>query len=79
MAKRIINRAKIGAFLLRDVKSVVGSMYRMNAPGAIGYGFDSDRYGRTIARGMFIDRGDKLSEWTYYLGFKTGVLRRVGR
>ncbi len=79
MAKRITNKAKIGASMLKDVKSVVGSMYRMNAPGAIGYGFDPHRNGKSIARGMFIDRGDKLSEWTYYLGFKTGILRRVGR
>lgn len=75
--KRISNKARIGQSLLKDVKSVVGSIYRLNAPHAIGYAFDPKASGKSIARGMFIDRGDNIKEWTYYLDFKTGVLRKV--
>jgi len=77
VAKRITNRAKIGKTMLQDVKNTVGSLYRMNAPGAIGYGFDPHRLGKSIARGMFIDRLSEIPEWTYYLSFRTGVLRRT--
>jgi hypothetical protein len=74
---QIINRAKIGKTMLQDVKNTVGSIYRMNAPRSIGYGFDPHRLGKKIARGMFIDRLSEIPEWTYYLDFKTGVLRRT--
>ncbi len=72
---RIINRAGIGKTMLQDVKDIAGSIYRMNVPRAIGYGFDPHRLGKKIARGMFIDRGDDIRDWTYYLDFKTGVIR----
>ena len=72
---RIINRAGIGKTMLQDVKNTVGSIYRMNAPRSIGYGFDPHRLGKSIARGMFIDSVSAIPEWTYYLDFKTGVLR----
>ncbi|KKN72371.1 hypothetical protein LCGC14_0411980 [marine sediment metagenome] len=75
---RITNRAKIGKTMLQDVKGVVGSIHKMNAPGAIGYGFDPHRLGKKIARGMFIDYRSEISDWTYYLDFKTGVLRKIG-
>ena len=47
--------AKIGKALLEDVKGITGSIYTMNAPGAIGYGFDKHYTGKSIARGMFIN------------------------
>ena len=76
MAQEIINKAKINKKLLQDVKNTVGSIYRMNAPGAIGYVFNESANGNSIARGMYFDRGDDKSEWDYYLDFKTGILSK---
>ena len=74
---RIKNRAKVSRRLINDVKSVAGSIYRMNAPYAIGYLFHETVDGNSIARGMFCDRGDDKTEWTYYLDFTTGILDTV--
>ncbi len=72
---RIINRAGIGKTMLQDVRNTIGSISRMNAPRAIGYAFDPHRRSKSIARGMFVDRLSEIPEWTYYLDFKTGILR----
>ena len=74
---RIKNQAKVSQSIIRDVKSVVGSLYSMNAPHATGYVFDPAVNGKSIARGMFFDNGDDKSAWTYHLDYATGVLSKT--
>ena len=64
-------KAKIAKSLRRDATSIVNSIYRLNAPYAIGYGFDPKADGLSIARGMFLNREDDATAWTYYLDLKT--------
>jgi hypothetical protein len=71
---KINNEARIKETLLDDVKGVVGSIHRMNAPYAKGYAFDATKGNKSIARGMYIDRVGEADEYDYYLDFKTGDL-----
>jgi len=74
---KIINQARVPRRLLNDVKSVIGSMYSMNAPYAIGYVFNPMEDMQSIARGMFFDRGDNKLDWEYYLDYETGILSKT--
>jgi len=71
---KINNEARIKETLLDDVKGVVGSIYRMNAPYAKGYAFDATKGNKSIARGEYVDRRNEADEYDYYLDFKTGDL-----
>jgi len=73
----INKNAKIGKALLQDVKEICGSIYTMNAPNSIGYGFDKHYSGKSIARGMFIDFESEIKDWDYYLDYKTGVISKT--
>lgn len=75
---RIKNTAKVLPKLIKDIKGVVGSMYSLNAPYAIGYVFNTTKDGKTIAQGMFFDRGDDKTEWEYFLDYTTGILSKTG-
>ncbi len=80
----IIDKAKLSKWVIRDVEAVIGSMYRLNSPGAIGYLFNKNSNGRCIARGMFCDSESEKSghaiersHWAYYLDFSTGILEKI--
>lgn len=64
---------KITGSLLKDVKSVVGGLYSMNAPNAIGYLFCLNKDGRKISTGMFCDSYREITSdsWDYFLEYKT--------
>lgn len=62
--------------LQRDIESVIGSIYRMNAPGAIGYLFNAKKGQRGIANGMFCGRGCEIDadHWDYFVDFSVSEL-----
>ena len=72
----IHNKAKLSRKVINDVKSVCGSLYSLNAPGAIGYLFNVNENNSAIARGMFCDFESEINrdDWTYYLDYKTMIL-----
>ena len=72
----IQNIAGISNEALKDVRSIVGGLYSLNARYAIGYGFDLNAQGNEILVGMFIDSPTEIPEYAYYLEFKTGILTR---
>ena len=56
----------------KDALSVCGSIYRWNAPHAIGYLYNPTRDGREVAEGMYCDRVDEIDpkRWTYFYSFE---------
>lgn len=74
---KIQNKARISQSLIKDVMSVVGGIYRMNAPHAKGYVFNVSATGKSIANGMFLDRIEEKKGWDYYLNFSTGVITKI--
>lgn len=59
-----------------DARAQAGSIYRMNAPRAIGYLFTCDADGKEVAQGMYCDRWDEVdsSRWDGLLLFKDDVI-----
>lgn len=65
--------------LKKDVISVVGGLFRMNAAGAIGYLFNPNESETKISTGMFCHFESEINsrEWTYFLDFKTGKYKTL--
>jgi hypothetical protein len=57
--------------LVKDIRQTVGSIYRMNAPHAIGYLFNATEGEHEIADGMYCDRLYEIdpNRWDYFLAF----------
>lgn len=74
---RIRNKAKLNRSIIKDVKSVIGGLYSLNAPYAKGYLFCAND--KSIACGMFCDYTNEIdgSRWDYYLDYKTGILDKI--
>ena len=72
--------AKISKKLQTDALSVCGSIYRMNAPGAIGYVFNATDNRREVCSGMFVNFPCEIDAhyWTYYFEFKTKKFFKIG-
>ena len=63
----------IPAAVIRDALSVCGGLYRMNATGAIGYGFLAGD--KEVSVGSFLQASDpQMEEWDGVIDFRTGVL-----
>lgn len=65
--------------LKKDVMEQVGSIYRMNAPHAIGYLFTVTTDGNKISHGMFAHSNDDINseEWDYFFSFKKKIFRKL--
>jgi len=52
----------------KDALSVCGSIYRWNAPHAIGYLYNPTRDGREVAEGMYCDRVREIdpTQWDWF-------------
>ena len=71
--------ARISEKLKQDAKSVCSSIYRMNAPHAIGYVFNATRDRKEVSSGMFVTMSEIDGDrWTYYLDFKTDKFFKIG-
>ena len=70
---------KISKKLQSDALSVCGSIFRMNAPHAIGYVFNSQDK-KEVWEGMFVTQQHEIdaAKWTYYFEFKTGKFFKIG-
>ena len=63
----------IPAAVIRGALSVCGGLYRMNATGAIGYGFTAGD--KEVLVGAFLHASDtQTEEWDGIIDFRTGVL-----
>jgi len=69
----ILKETSINKTLLQDVYNTVASIYRMNAPYAIGYLFTVTKNGKEIHTGMYCNFTDEIDadRWSYFLDFKT--------
>ena len=65
-------KIRLNKALLKDVLGITQSIYRLNAPYAVGYGFNPTSNRRAIACGMFLDESDDATAWEYYFDLKTG-------
>ena len=65
--------------LLNDVYSVIGSMYSMNAPNAIGYLFNPNGNYKKIANGMYCDskREIDIDSWTYFYNYQNKQIYKL--
>ncbi len=67
--------AKLSKRLERDIMQTAGSVYRMNAPYAVGYGCEKSTKTGEIAWGLFQSFKDFENEkMTYFLNFKNGKI-----
>lgn len=60
---------KIPDEVWNEAKKIAGGLYRMNAPCAIGYGFNFNAKTKEISSGMFIDRKDELKDFEGWIKF----------
>ena len=74
-----LKRVDLKISLKKDVLSICGGLYSMNAPGAIGYLFNENETSKEVAAGMFCDFEDEINkdEWTYYYEYKTKTFYEI--
>lgn len=60
----------------KDARTTVGSIYRMNAPHAIGYLFTCAADGSEVAQGMYADRRGEVDpeRWDGFLQFSDNTI-----
>lgn len=74
---KIFDKVGLGHSLFHDMLTTVHSIHRMNAPYAVGYAFNARADEQEIANGEFVGRGDDLSQYDYYIDFKTRTIVRL--
>jgi hypothetical protein len=74
LKERIVNET-----LLKDVANQIGSIYKMNAPNALGYLFSVSGSGKEIAHGMFCNRVSEISEssYDYFVDIPTQIFYKL--
>jgi hypothetical protein len=73
-----IKKNSLSRKLLRDIKNTVGSIYRLNAPHAIGYLFYTDKNGQSIYRGMYCNWLTEIDNcWEYFLKFEDNCIYKI--
>lgn len=70
---------KLNASLMKDVFSVCGGLYSLNAPNAIGYLFNPSINRKSVVNGMFCNFRTEINsnEWDYFFDFETKITYKL--
>ena len=68
LPKPYVKMSKVPKWMIKEVNTVTSSIYRLNAPYAIGYAFNTASKGKhDIVLGMYISQSDVLNELYGYM------------